>query len=86
MAVELAHLGVRVNAVAPGSIETPMVAAMHAGEERERRLRVIPMKRYGLPKDVAQAVLFLIDESKSGFVTGEVVCVDGGFNAAGVVR
>lgn len=83
MAVELAGRSIRVNTVAPGPIETPLVATMHSAADRRRAMSVVPMRRYGRPEDVARAALFLLDEESSGYVTGETLCVDGGFGAAG---
>lgn len=83
MAVELAPLGIRVNTVAPGPIETPLVARMHGEADRRAALATVPLRRYGRPQDVARAVAFLLDERSSSFVSGETLCVDGGFAAAG---
>ena len=85
MAVELASRGVRVNAIAPGPIETPMVEAVHTPEARASWLATIPQRRYGLPADIAAAALFLLDGRKSGFITGQTICVDGGFTTAGIM-
>jgi NAD(P)-dependent dehydrogenase (short-subunit alcohol dehydrogenase family) len=83
MAVELAPLGVRVNTVAPGPIETPLVTAMHSPADRARAVRSVPQGRYGQPQDIAKAVSYLLDDERSGYVTGHTLCVDGGFFAAG---
>lgn len=83
MAVELAARSIRVNTVAPGPIETPLVATMHSVDDRRRAMSAVPMRRYGRPEDVARAVLFLLDDEASAYVTGTTLCVDGGFNAAG---
>jgi NAD(P)-dependent dehydrogenase (short-subunit alcohol dehydrogenase family) len=83
MAVELAAKSIRVNTVAPGPVETPLVAAVHTEADRRRALAAVPMRRYGQPQDIAQSVVFLLDEQRSGYVTGETLCVDGGFFAAG---
>jgi 3-oxoacyl-[acyl-carrier protein] reductase len=75
-AKEWAGLGIRVNAVAPGFIETDMTKH-YQGEARERVLSRIGMKRFGKPEDVAGVILFLMSELSS-YVTGQVIGVDGG--------
>ena len=75
-AKELATRGVTVNAVAPGFIDTDMTAAL-PGKAREELLKSIPMARLGQPEDVAHLVAFLCSE-EAGYITGQVVCVDGG--------
>ena len=76
LAKELAAKNITVNAVAPGMIETDMTAAMTDSAKAVMQ-QMIPMKRMGLPEDVAQAAVFLADEN-SGYITGQVICVDGG--------
>lgn len=76
LAKELAGRNVTVNAVAPGLIETDMTAAMPQAA-REAAQRTIPAGRPGAPEDVANAVAFFAAEA-SGYVTGQVLCVDGG--------
>ena len=83
MAVELAPLHIRVNVVAPGPIETDMGASMAAGGAREAWLRLIPQRRFGRVEDVAAAVAYLASDD-AGFVTGEVLTVDGGFIGCGL--
>ncbi len=85
MAVELAPLGIRVNVIAPGPIETPLVAQVHTEAVRATWLASVPMRRYGTPADIAAAAIFLLDGAKSGYVTGHTLCVDGGFSIAGLM-
>jgi NAD(P)-dependent dehydrogenase (short-subunit alcohol dehydrogenase family) len=85
MAVELALLGVRVNAIAPGPIETPLVQEVHTPEVRAAWLTGVPQRRYGSPAEIAGAAVFLLDERKSSYVTGQTICVDGGFTIAGII-
>ena len=85
MANDLAPHGVRVNAVAPGPVETPMVKALHTAADRELYGRYIPMRRYAEPREIASVIHFLLDESQSSFVTGEIIAVDGGYRGAGII-
>jgi 3-oxoacyl-[acyl-carrier protein] reductase len=81
LAARWAAEGIRVNAVAPGLIDTPMTAPMKAFPELlEAELGRSIMPRMGRPDEVAAAVLFLSSES-SGFITGSVLAVDGGYLA-----
>jgi NAD(P)-dependent dehydrogenase (short-subunit alcohol dehydrogenase family) len=85
LANDLARHGIRVNAVAPGPIDTPMVQAVHSDADRALWTRHIPMRRYGKPEEIATVIEFLLDGTRSGFVTGEIVAVDGGFRGAGII-
>jgi len=81
LAQELAPLGVRVNALAPGVIETPMTAATRENPERLRSFMTrIPMGRLGQPEDLVGPVIFLACDM-SRYVTGITLAVDGGFLA-----
>jgi NAD(P)-dependent dehydrogenase (short-subunit alcohol dehydrogenase family) len=83
LAVELASLGVRVNAVAPGPVDTAMAKAVHTAEIRADYHDAIPLNRYGLEDELAEAIFFLSSE-RASYVTGQVLAVDGGFDAAGI--
>ncbi len=85
LANDLARYGIRVNAVAPGPVDTPMVRTMHTAEDRTLWTRHMPMRRYAEPGEIASAIEFLLDGTRSGFITGEVVAVDGGFRGAGII-
>jgi NAD(P)-dependent dehydrogenase (short-subunit alcohol dehydrogenase family) len=74
LAIEYAAQGIRVNAVSPGIIKTPM----HAVETHESLAALHPMERIGDVRDVVDAVLYL---ESAGFVTGEILHVDGGQSA-----
>ncbi len=76
MARELASRGITVNAVAPGFVETDMTNAMPEAVKKDVAEQ-IPLGYVGKPEDVAEAVSFLASE-KAGYITGQVLCVDGG--------
>jgi len=76
LAKEVGRYGVRVNAVAPGFIDTDMVAVLDE-KTRERALADVPLRRFGTPDDVADLVGFLVSE-QAGYITGSVLHVDGG--------
>ena len=83
LAVELASYGVRCNAIAPGPVETAMAKLVHTPEIRADYHDAVPLGRYGLEEEIAAAVGFLCTKD-AGYITGQVLAVDGGFDAAGV--
>ncbi|MCD6512436.1 MAG: 3-oxoacyl-ACP reductase FabG [Thermoplasmata archaeon] len=76
LAIELAPLKINVNAVAPGTIDTDLIAS-YSEEDRKKREKEIPLGRIGSPEDIANACLFLAS-SMSDYVTGETLNVNGG--------
>jgi NAD(P)-dependent dehydrogenase (short-subunit alcohol dehydrogenase family) len=85
MAVELAQYGITVNALAPGAIETELVARMHSDETRRVYQARIPLDRYGTPEETAFTGVFLVSD-QAAYVTGQILGVDGGFLAAGLMH
>lgn len=82
-AVELSALGIRVNAVAPGPVDTAMAKAVHTPEIRRDYHDTIPLNRYGLEEELAEAMFFLCSD-RASYLTGQVIAVDGGFEATGI--
>jgi len=81
MALELAPLGIRVNCIAPGAIDTPGASTTKmTNEQRAAMLAPIPMKRQGKAEEIANAVLFLASD-ESSYMTGSTMVVDGGWVA-----
>jgi 3-oxoacyl-[acyl-carrier protein] reductase len=82
-AVELAGARIRVNAVGPGFVETPMTDRLFQSDPgyRDRMVAATPLGRMGRPADIAAAVLYLASD-EAEFVTGTLLVVDGGFMAA----
>ena len=82
-AIELASLGIRVNAVAPGPVDTAMAKAVHTPEIRAAYHDAIPLNRYGLEQELAEAIFFLCSD-RASYITGQTLAVDGGFEATGI--
>ena len=82
-AVEFGTMGIRVNAIAPGPVETEMARQVHSAAIRADYYDSIPLGRYGTMEEIASAVGFLCTSGAS-YVNGQVLAVDGGFDAAGV--
>ena len=87
LAVHFAHVGIRVNAVAPGFFSTAQNRSLlfdKDGNLSARSKKIIegtPMGRFGVPEDLLGTITYLVDPTMSGFVTGVIIPVDGGFNA-----
>ena len=82
-AVELATLGIRVNAVAPGPVDTAMAKAVHTPAIRADYHDTIPLNRYGLETELSDAVFFLCSD-RASYISGQMLAVDGGFEATGI--
>ena len=79
-AAELGNKGVRVNAIAPGPVDTAMAKKVHTTDIRSDYHDVIPLNRYGLEEEIADAVWFLCSDSAS-YINGQIIAADGGFDA-----
>ena len=79
LAVEWARHGIRVNAVAPGPVESPGAAKQlwNSPEAVERITAMVPLRRWGRPEEIADAVAFLVSDH-AAFITGEILTIDGG--------
>lgn len=82
-AVELGEQGIRVNAVAPGPVDTKLALAVHTPDIRAAYHDAIPLNRYGHEDEIAAVITFLLSDAAS-FVTGQILAADGGFGATGI--
>jgi len=84
MAVELAQFGITANAIAPGPVDVPRTTGPGTERRHKAWLEALPIKRRGKPADIAALAVFLASDEAS-YITGQVISVDGGFTAAGLM-
>ena len=77
LAYEVGRVGIRVNAIAPGPIETPLMSSGLTAEQKAAYARGVPLGRLGKPEDIGEAVVFLVSDAAS-FITGATLVVSGG--------
>ena len=82
-AAELGEYQIRVNCVAPGPVKTKLAMAVHSQDIIDAYHDAIPLNRYGTENEIANAIYFLASE-KASYITGQILSVDGGFEATGV--
>ncbi len=82
-AAELGAVGIRVNAIAPGPVDTAMAKLVHSAAIRADYHDAIPLGRYGTPQEIAAAIGFLCSDAAS-YINGQTLAVDGGFDALGI--
>ncbi len=82
-AVELGEYGIRANCVCPGPVRTKLAMAVHSQAIIDAYHDAIPLNRYGSEREIAEAIMFLCSD-RASYITGQVLAVDGGFEAAGV--
>ncbi len=82
-AAELGTMGIRVNAIAPGPVDTAMAKQVHTPDIRAGYHDAIPLNRYGTEEEIAAAIWFLCSP-QSAYVNGQTLAVDGGFDATGI--
>ena len=82
IAAELSEHGITANAIAPGPVDTPLTKVLHSAAFRTAYTNAIPMKRYGLPAEIAAIASFLASD-RADYISGTTIPVDGGFMASG---
>jgi NAD(P)-dependent dehydrogenase (short-subunit alcohol dehydrogenase family) len=82
-AAELGDMGIRVNCIAPGPVDTAMAKLVHSAEIRRDYHDSIPLGRYGTPEEIAAGIGFLCSDAAS-YINGQTLAVDGGFDAMGI--
>lgn len=82
-AAELGDVGIRVNCIAPGPVDTAMAKLVHSAEIRRDYHDSIPLGRYGTPEEIAAGIGFLCSDAAS-YINGQTLAVDGGFDAVGI--
>lgn len=82
-AAELGNIGIRVNAVSPGPVDTAMAKQVHTPDIRADYHDAIPLNRYGTEEELAEAIYFLCSD-KASYINGQILNVDGGFAATGI--
>lgn len=82
-AVELGEFGIRANCVAPGPVRTKLAMAVHSPEIIAAYHDAIPLNRYGTERELAEVIVFLCSD-RAAYVTGQIIAVDGGFQATGI--
>ena len=82
-AVELGEYGIRVNCVSPGPVKTKLALAVHTRDIVDAYHDAIPLNRYGLESEIADAIFFL-SSKRASYITGQNIAVDGGFEATGI--
>lgn len=82
-AAELGELGIRVNCVCPGPVNTKLALAVHSPAIRAAYHDAIPLNRYGSEREIAEVIAFLAGD-KASYVTGQIIASDGGFEATGI--
>jgi len=82
IAAELSEHGITANAIAPGPVDTPLTKVLHSAAFRAAYTNAIPMKRYGLPAEIAAIASFLASD-RADYISGTTIPVDGGFMASG---